>query len=64
MFEPATPAPGGFRHCTNCQIFRDSNGGYWKIYENRKRRRWICHQCHAKQMERMALKNQASIVSA
>lgn len=45
QYEPADPSPAGTRFCTNCNLQRNSIGGYWKIIMNGKQRRWICKQC-------------------
>jgi hypothetical protein len=46
--EPATPSPSGTRYCSNCQLTKNAVGGFWKLYDNKTKRRWICKQCAEK----------------
>lgn len=46
LYELASTSMESFRYCTNCTMTRPSMGGYWKIANNRKSRRWVCKACY------------------
>lgn len=48
--EPAEASPNGNRWCTNCDQGKPSAGGYWKLNENKKSRRWLCKTCAEKKI--------------
>ena len=43
--EPAAESPAGTRFCSNCAMTKNSAGGFWKVYANKKNRRWLCKEC-------------------
>jgi hypothetical protein len=49
--EPAVTSPAGTRYCSNCSQTRKSDGGFWKVCENRKNRRWLCKSCSEKKFK-------------
>jgi len=55
--EPATESPNGNRWCTNCEQARSSHGGFWKMNENKKNRRWICKTCGERRIKQNAPQN-------
>jgi hypothetical protein len=51
MYELASTSMEAFRYCSNCTLERPSLGGYWKIADNRKSRRWVCKGCYDKKFK-------------
>lgn len=51
MYELANTSMESERYCTNCTMSRPSFGGYWKIADNRKSRRWVCKYCYDKKFK-------------
>lgn len=46
--EPAKPNLSGERYCSNCGYTKNSDGGFWKLFANNLKRRWVCKSCGEK----------------
>ena len=51
ILEPAVESPAGTRYCSNCTMTKNSVGGFWKLYANKKNRRWVCKSCAERQFK-------------
>ena len=54
MYELANTSMEASRYCSNCTLDRPSLGGYWKIADNRKSRRWVCKACYDNKLSKSA----------
>jgi hypothetical protein len=49
--EPAEPSPSGERYCSNCGLTKNAEGGYWKLFSSKLKRRWVCKQCAERRLK-------------
>jgi hypothetical protein len=43
----------GKRFCSHCQQHKQSIGGFWRLMNNGKNRRWLCSACVVSRHEKL-----------